>query len=1276
MLTPKVTSSLTHIYKHVDKSRIQCYNIEHTNELTDNDLSVLTNLIGIKKSYRDFDYNNYVEYGPYAEMVTPWCSNAMNILKKCNVHNVTRIELSTLVDKHIFNEKMIDPMTQMIYDLPIQSFTIQKDIEEPSPIIEIQLQELETANQELSLGFDEQDLEFYRKVFTKAGRNPTNIELHDLAQSNSEHSRHWFFNGQFIKNKQEIDRSLMDMIKGTLNRKYKNNSTIAFSDNSSAIRGYETNQFAPNTNKQYQTTPVTYNPVFTAETHNFPTSIAPFPGAATGTGGRIRDNQSVGQGGLCIAGLTGYSVGNINEGDYIEKNVRTLIEASNGASDYGNKFGEPVIQGFCRSYGSSFSATRGEDTQTYNDERIEYVKPIMFSAGIGQMNDIHTKKETHLTNDILVVRLGGPAYRIGIGGGTASSRDQHTKNKKEDFNAVQRGDPEMENKLGRVIRDCIELGLKNPILSIHDQGAGGMANVTKEIVHPNGAKINLKNVVIGDHTMSTLEIWISEHQEQDTILIHETDKELVESLCLRENLPMAIIGQIDNSGHLTVINKEGQTVVDFDLQDILGKNMPRKKYILEEKTPYLQHHKKSIDLQQFNFSEALEQVLQNASVCSKRFLVNKVDRSVTGLIAQQQCCGPLQTPLADFSVVAQSCTTFGTTVEEAIPKGMVTAIGERPIIGLINPEAMVRMSIGEMLTNMMFCKIDKMEDIRCSGNWMWPLKMEGEKDRLYRSVKAMCDCMNELDIALDGGKDSLSMSYHDSKRNKTIKSPGTLVISGYTTTKDITKKVTPDFKQSGNHVYYLNLSGNKYRLGGSILHQEYNVLPINPNSCPDFENYGNFKYIFNMIQELVNDGIILSGHDVSDGGFITSLLEMCFAGNLGLKGNVDIKDTYTDKYVNAYSFLFAEELGVIFEVEPKNCETIEKLFNDFYCYHLGTLHRDNYINLMINNKYDICDSITHLRQIWEYTSYRMDLLQTNKKCVKQEYNLYEKWNHVTRENFEIHPKYDLNTHIIENYLLINQNKPKVVIIREEGSNGDREMASAFYTAGFDVYDICMNDFINNQVDLNDYQGIAFVGGFSYSDVFGAARGWYQVIISNPHIKAQFDNFYKRSDTFSLGVCNGCQLMSLLGWIPSCQLKQNKSKRFESRFNRVKINKTNSIMLKGIEDSILGIWSAHGEGRFVLNQTVTNNVIPLQYVNEKNKPTQVYPHNPNGSELGIAALCSPNGRHLAMMPHPERCYLNWQKPINSDTSKTDQFNSWFLMFRNAYEWTKKVEISHN
>jgi phosphoribosylformylglycinamidine synthase len=306
----------------------------------------------------------------------------------------------------------------------------------------------------------------------------------------------------------------------------------------------------------------------------------------------------------------------------------------------------------------------------------------------------------------------------------------------------------------------------------------------------------------------------------------------------------------------------------------------------------------------------------------------------------------------------------------------------------------------------------------------------------------------------------------------------------------------------------------------------------------------------------------------------------------------------------------------------------------------------------------------------------MDLLQTNKKCVKQEYNLYEKWNHVTRENFEIHPKYDLNTHIIENYLLINQNKPKVVIIREEGSNGDREMASAFYTAGFDVYDICMNDFINNQVDLNDYQGIAFVGGFSYSDVFGAARGWYQVIISNPHIKAQFDNFYKRSDTFSLGVCNGCQLMSLLGWIPSCQLKQNKSKRFESRFNRVKINKTNSIMLKGIEDSILGIWSAHGEGRFVLNQTVTNNVIPLQYVNEKNKPTQVYPHNPNGSELGIAALCSPNGRHLAMMPHPERCYLNWQKPINSDTSKTDQFNSWFLMFRNAYEWTKKVEISHN
>jgi len=1242
---------IKHIYKKINDDTIHCYNVECIND----DLSILLNLIDIDYSYNNFNYNDYIEYGPYIEMKSPWCTNALNILNKCNVNNITRIELSYLIKKDKFNEDMFDKMIYMVYNESIKTFEINKNIEKPYYV-----KNIEKENIEQNLGFDDQDLEFYKNIFKKLRRDPTNIELHDLAQSNSEHSRHWFFNGIFYKNGKKIDESLMKMIKNTLNVKPPENniSKIAFSDNSSAIKGYNIKEFSPvndiinnsdYNNSDYNNSRISnniynikdrkYNPVFTAETHNFPTSVSPFPGAATGTGGRIRDNQSVGRGGLCIAGLTGYSVGDINYSEYIDKNIRTLIEASNGASDYGNKFGEPVVQGFCRSFGMT----------TDENERIEYVKPIMFSAGVGQMNNIHTLKETKLDEDIIVVRLGGPAFRIGVGGGAASSRDQDTKNLDKDFNAVQRGDPEMENKLNRIIRQCVEMGSMNPILSIHDQGAGGMANVTKEIVHPSGAKINLKNVIVGDHTMSVLEIWISEHQEQDTILINKMDLELVENMCIRENLPISVIGEIDNSGKLMVISADGDIVVDFNLDDILGKGMPRKKYVLQEKLPYIVKNniikfplKMDNKMNKLIFIMNLEKVLKSLSVCSKRFLVNKVDRSVGGLIAQQQCCGNLHTPLVDYSLVAQSF--FNKT-------GIATSIGERPIIGLINPEAMVRMSIGEMLTNMMFCKIGKMEDIRCSGNWMWPLNMEGEKDRLYKSVKSMCECMEELGIALDGGKDSLSMTYKDNYKGNIIKSPGTLVVSGYTRVEDINKKTTPDFKKVGNSVYYINLSNNKYRLGSSILYQENDILG---DECPDFENYDNFIYVFKNIQKLIDNDIIKSGHDISDGGFLTALLEMCFAGNLGFIGEHKLLEN-----VNFYEFLFAEELGIIIEIERDDEKIIENIFDNSYCFKIGTLCEENYFKFKLENMNEciIEEKITSLRGMWELSSYNMDLLQIDNKCANEEYEIYKNWGKIN--NFEIYANdFDVNTdYIRDNY------QPNVAIIREEGSNGDREMAAAFYMAGFNVYDITMNDLLNDKVNLDDYRGIVFVGGFSFSDVFGAARGWYNVIISNLKIKAQFDKFYERDDTFSLGVCNGCQLMSLLGWIPECKLVKNNSGRFESRFNRVKIN-SGAMMLSGMSSSILGVWTAHGEGKFLLDKTTINNNIALQYVDDKDNITEKYPFNPNGSELGIAGMCSTNGRHLAMMPHPERCFLDWQKPINNTNNK---FSYWFLMFKNAYLW---------
>lgn len=1201
---------LHHIYQKINKNTIHCFNIETSNdEICDEDMKKLLNIIGIKNSFTDFEYNDYVEYGPYLYMITPWCSNALNILHKCGLNTITRIEKSILSKE--FNNNLVDKMTETIYHKPLETFIVNKVIDKPYLVEDIE--------QEKNLGFDEQDIKYYKDLFKKLNKTPNNVELQDLAQSNSEHSRHWFFNGKFIKeNGEEYEKSLMDMIRNTQKVIECNISLIAFSDNASAIRGYEIPVLIPNFNNNlYETKNKTYHPVLTAETHNFPTSIAPFQGATTGTGGRIRDNQSIGRGGLCMSGIVGYSVGSINEGNYVDKNIRTLICASNGASDYGNKFGEPVVLGFCRSFG-----------MTMNDnERIEYVKPIMFSAGIGQMDDKHLFKEKELESGIHVVRLGGPCLRIGIGGGSASSRDQSTENTVEDFNAVQRGDPEMGNRLNRVIRTCIEMGDDNPILSIHDQGAGGMANVTKEIVYPNGAKINLRNVIMGDNTMSVLEIWISEHQEQDTILTR--DYETIEKICKRENLPVSIIGEIDNSGKM-VVEYDGEIVVDFNLDSILGKDIPRKIYKLTNKCKKYISNMVKVD-------NVLEKILKSISVCSKRFLVNKVDRSVSGLIAQQQCCGSSQTPLSDYSITAQSY--FGKT-------GIVSSIGERPTIGLICPKAMARMSIGEMLTNIMFCKIDSFCDIRCSGNWMWAMKMDGEKERLYDAVKSMCDCMLELGIALDGGKDSLSMSYQDKQRNETIKSLGTLVITGYTTTSDISCKITPDFKEDGNLVYYLNFSNHKYRLGGSAYYQEQNMVG---DECPDFEDTENFKNCFNNIQMLIKDNIILSGHDVSDGGLIVSLLEMCFSGNKGFRGNVEVG-------VKVENFLYSEEMGVVIEIREEDRELFEEIFED-ECYYLGKLLEEDCFELVVND-YEIKNKVSYLRNVWESTSMRMDMEQTNKECVEMEYNSYTNWKNVPK-NFEIYTDKALHRLSSNNNITT---KPKVAIIREEGSNGDREMASVFYDVGFEVYDYTTMEIVN--VDLSEYRGMIFVGGFSYSDVFGAGRGWYSIIINNPEIKEKFDDFYNRPDTFSLGVCNGCQLMTLLGWIPKCSLVKNKSERFESRFSRVRINNSKSIMLKDMENCVLGVWTAHGEGRFLLTETI--NSIPIQYVDNQNLMTEEYPYNPNGSELGIAGICSGNGRHLAMMPHPERCYIEWQKPIDNGRNKYDR-SMWYLMFKNAFDW---------
>jgi phosphoribosylformylglycinamidine synthase len=1209
-----------------DGDKIFCFNID--GEITNEEKKILISLIepNLELELENVNHEQYIEYGSSLDMVSPWCANCLSVFAKCGIFHVKRVEITILVGKDKFHQEMIDSMTQSTYSKPIEEFKIHKSNHEV-----YEVHDLKKENEDLKLGFDEFDLQFYEKLFQDLKRNPTNVELYDLAQSNSEHSRHWFFKGILIHDKIILNQSLLSMIKNTQEH-IQNKSLVAFYDNSSVFEGYEIDYFYPHyKTHQYVVKKTKYDFTFTSETHNFPTSIAPFQGATTGVGGRIRDNQCVGRGGLIRAGIAGYCVGELDfhKSKYWKKNLKTLIEASDGASDYGNKFGEPLILGFCRTFG-----------MTLDDQRIEWVKPIMFSGGLGQIDHQWINKVMP-SEEMLIVKIGGPPYIIGLGGGSSSSRDQNTLNMSHDLNAIQRGDPEMENRLNRLITTCTELEI-NPILNINDQGAGGTANVTKEIIYPLGGEIDLDKMDSNHEMMSALELWVSEYQENNTILTSSEHLDVLHYLSERENVPMSIIGKVKNTGTIKVYH-QNELIMDMPLEPIVGNTMPQKQYILQKVKREPTSNKLTFEM---SLNQMLHMVLSSPSVGSKRFLTNKVDRSVTGLVAQQQCVGPLHTPLSNYGIMAQSY--FNLT-------GSVIAIGEQPIKGLLHPGKMARLAIGEMLTNMIFAKITNLEDIKCSANWMWPIKFEGERYNLYKACSAMCSMMKELNIAIDRGKDSLSMSYTDHETKEIIKSPPSLVITGYAPTNNIMKKVTPDFKKAGNLIFYIDLASNHYDLGGSSLLSLLNQME---NKCPDVHDISFLKYTFHEIQKLIEQKKIVSGHDRSDGGIIVTLCEMAFAGNLGfdIKINQDLSEVDFTKY------LFHEGLGLIIEIKPEDQVNISHIFNN-HLYYLGTIIQENKIIVRDKqNNIKIDEPMTHLRNSWELPSFNLEKLQCQLDCVQEEYLEFKNRKMI---------KYHLPLMRIEFPLEIR--KHKVAIIREEGCNSDRELSAAFYMAGFDTYDICMNDFMMDEtLTLDQFRGIAFCGGFSYSDVFGAAKGWYQVIKSNNRIHKIFTQFKERDDTFSLGICNGCQLMSLLKWIPKCQLSRNKSNRFESRFVHVRINSSNSILLKGMNESIMGIWVAHGEGRFVMDNDISSGLIPIQYIDDDYGATEKYPHNPNGSMIGIAALCSKDGRHLSMMPHPERCFLNWQWPYGIEDIKVHElYSPWMKMFINAYQWCENL-----
>ncbi|RCV25129.1 hypothetical protein SETIT_5G141700v2 [Setaria italica] len=931
------------------------------------------------------------------------------------------------------------------------------------------------------------------------------------------------------------------------------------------------------------------------ETHNFPCAVAPYPGAETGAASPLQ----------------------------------ILIDASDGASDYGNRFGEPLIQGFTRNFG----------TRLPNGERREWLKPIMFSGAIGQIDHAHILKGDPEIG-MLVVKIGGPAYRIGMGGGAAS---------KLDFNAVQRGDAEMAQKLYRIIRACAEMGEKNPIISIHVQGAGENCNVVKEIIYPKGAEIDIRSIVVGDHTLSVLEIWGAEYQEQDVLLVKPESRRLLESFCERERVSMAVFGEIDGSGKIVLTDSAAveqakltglpspPPVVDLELEKVLG-DMPQKTFEFN-RVPRLG---KPLDIApEVMVMDVLKRILKLPSICSKRFLTTKVDRCVTGLVAQQQTVGPLQLPLADVAVIAQTYTDL---------TGGACAIGEQPIKGLLNPKAMGRLAVGEALTNLVWAKVSSLADVKASGNWMYAAKLDGEGADMYDAGVALADCMIELGIAIDGGKDSLSMAAQCD--GEVVKAPGNLVISAYVACPDITLTVTPDLKLVFDQI---------------------------GNDCPDIEDIPYLKKVFDAVQELLSERLISAGHDISDGGPIVTVLEMAFAGNCGVNLNIGLGD------YDLLPVLFAEELGLILEVHSNDLNVVKQKLHaaGVSTNVIGKVTTAQQTDLVVDGEVRLKEKTSDLRDLWEETSFQLEELPPLKSCVKLEKEgLKSRTSPSWRLSFT--PKFT------EKKLLTTAIKPKVAIIREEGSNSDREMSAAFHAAGFEPWDITMSDLLTQKISLTEFRGLAFVGGFSYADVLDSAKRWAASIRFNQPLIQQFQEFYNRPDTFSLGVCNGCQLMALLGWVPGPDVGgslgvggdisqprfiHNESGRFECRFTSVAIGDSPAIMFKGMEGSTLGIWSAHGEGRAffpdenILSGIVKSNLAPLRYCDDSNNVTEVYPFNPNGSPLGIAALCSPDGMHLAMMPHPERSFMMWQYlwyPKEWQVEKSGP-SPWLRMFQNAREW---------
>ncbi len=1215
---------------------------------------------------------------PRAGTISPWSSKATDIAHNSGLTMLRRLERGIayyIEADQALTEKQRQQVAAVIHDRMVESVLDQLAAAEqlfvtgqPRPMVLVDMlgggrEALVVANTQLGLALADDEIDYLLQSFIELKRNPSDVELMMFAQANSEHCRHKIFNASWTIDGVEQDHSLFKMIKHT-NEVGGDNVLSAYSDNAAVVKGSRAGRFYP----EPETASYRYHQediqlLMKVETHNHPTAIAPFPGAGTGSGGEIRDEGAVGRGSKPKVGLTGFTVSNLQiegyeqpwEQDYgkpdrIVTALDIMLEGPVGGAAFNNEFGRPNLCGYFRSYEQTVNGAAGV-------ERRGYHKPIMIAGGYGNIKDEHVDKPEFEAGCKLIA-LGGPAMLIGLGGGAASSMASGSSSEDLDFASVQRQNPEIERRCQEVIDRCWAMGEDTPIAFIHDVGAGGLSNAFPELVKDGnrGGHFELRNVPNDEPGMSPLAIWCNESQERYVLAIRPADLMVFEAICQRERCPYAVVGEATDEKHLRVGDSFfDNNPVDLPMSVLFGK--PPKMHRSVERIAY---QCEAFNSEGITLAEAAERILQLPTVASKNFLITIGDRSITGMVARDQMVGPWQVPVADCAV---------TTVAYDSYQGEAMAMGERTPMALINAPASGRMAIGEALTNIAASRIGSLSDVKLSANWMCAAGHPGEDEKLYDTVKAIgMELCPQLGITIPVGKDSMSMrtAWQQEGRDKSVTAPMSLVITAFTPVLDVRKTVTPQLRtdRGETDLILLDLGRGKNRLGASCLAQVYEQIG---DTAADLDDAAQFKAFFTVLQSLLESQTIIAYHDRSDGGLFTTLCEMAFAGHCGI--DVDLSGLDDD----TLAVLFNEELGAVIQVDRRDRRLVLDAFaaEAVPALVIGTCSRDDQLRFSRGEEILLEQSRTDYQRLWSTTSYQIQAMRDNPDCAQQEFD------GLLAENpgLSAQVSYDIEADIAAPYIASGV-RPRLAVLREQGVNGQLEMAAAFDRAGFDTVDVHMSDILSGRVSLADFKGMAACGGFSYGDVLGAGEGWAKTILFNSRARDQFQQFFHREDSFSLGICNGCQMMSnLKSLIPGAdawpRFVRNQSEQFEARVVLTKIYDSASVLLQGMSGSHLPVAIAHGEGRAEFTDNAHRDrvndsaAVALRYIDNQLAVTEAYPANPNGSPYGISAVTSDDGRVTIMMPHPERVFRAVQNSWKPD--QWDQDGGWMRLFRNARVW---------